>query len=138
MTQWVPARTATPERSMMVATSCGCAPFISKETIAPFSRAVPMIRSEDVFARYGGEEFVIMSRSTDPPSAAVVSERVRQHVEKFGFEYESKRIPVTVSLGVAGMPHGEIKAPEDLLARADRALYEAKRAGRNRMVQAAM
>jgi diguanylate cyclase (GGDEF)-like protein len=45
---------------------------------------------------------------------------------------------VTVSLGVAGMPHAEIKAPEDLLARADRALYEAKRAGRNRMVQAEM
>jgi diguanylate cyclase (GGDEF)-like protein len=99
---------------------------------------VPMIRSEDVFARYGGEEFVIMSRSTDPPSAAVVSERVRQHVEKYAFEYEGKRIPVTVSLGVAGMPHAEIKAPEDLLARADRALYEAKRAGRNRMVQAEM
>jgi diguanylate cyclase (GGDEF)-like protein len=79
-----------------------------------------------------------MSRSTDPPSAAVVSERVRQHVEKYAFEYEGKRIPVTVSLGVAGMPHGEIKAPEDLLARADRALYEAKRAGRNRMVQAEM
>ena len=46
MAQWVPARTATPERSMMVATSCGCAPFISKETIAPFSFAWPMMRSE--------------------------------------------------------------------------------------------
>jgi two-component system cell cycle response regulator len=97
---------------------------------------VPMIRSEDVFARYGGEEFVIMSRSTDPPSAGVVSERVRQHVEKYAFEYEAKRIPVTVSLGLAGMPHREIKAPEDLLARADKALYEAKRAGRNRLVKA--
>jgi two-component system cell cycle response regulator len=94
----------------------------------------PMIRSEDVFARYGGEEFVIMSRSTDPPSAAVVSERVRQTVERFRFEYEGKRLSVTVSLGMAGMPNPEIKAPEDLLARADRALYEAKRGGRNRMV----
>jgi two-component system, cell cycle response regulator len=94
----------------------------------------PMIRSEDVFARYGGEEFVIMSRSTDPPSASVVSERVRQSVERFRFEYEGKRISVTVSLGLAGMPNPEIKAPEDLLARADRALYEAKRGGRNRMV----
>ncbi len=95
---------------------------------------VPMIRSEDVFARYGGEEFVIMSRSTDPPSAAVVSERVRQTVERYRFEYEGKRIAVTVSLGMAGMPNPDIKAPEDLLARADRALYEAKRSGRNRMV----
>jgi diguanylate cyclase (GGDEF)-like protein len=96
----------------------------------------PMIRSEDVFARYGGEEFVIMSRSTDPPSAHVVSERVRQHVERYKFEYEGQRIAVTVSLGLAGMPHGDIKAPEDLLARADKALYEAKRGGRNRVISA--
>ncbi len=96
----------------------------------------PMIRSEDTFARYGGEEFVILSRSTDPPSAAVVSERVRQHVERYKFEYEGQRIPVTVSLGLAGMPHAEIKSPEDLLARADKALYEAKHAGRNRLVRA--
>jgi diguanylate cyclase (GGDEF)-like protein len=95
----------------------------------------PMIRSEDTFARYGGEEFVILSRSTDPPSAAVVSERVRQHVERYKFEYEGQRIAVTVSLGLAGMPHADIKAPDDLLARADKALYEAKNAGRNRMVR---
>src|SRR5659263_37137 len=46
ITQWVPARTATPARSMMVATSCGCAPLISKETIGPLSGAFPMMRSE--------------------------------------------------------------------------------------------
>jgi diguanylate cyclase (GGDEF)-like protein len=96
----------------------------------------PMIRSEDTFARYGGEEFVIMSRSTDPPSAAVVSERVRQHIAGHAFDFEGTRIPVTVSLGVAGIPHPDIKTAEDLVARADRALYEAKRAGRNRAVQA--
>jgi diguanylate cyclase (GGDEF)-like protein len=79
---------------------------------------------------------VILSRSTDPPSASVVSERVRQHVERYKFEYEGKRIPVTVSLGLAGMPHPDIKAPEDLLALADKALYEAKNAGRNQVVQA--
>jgi two-component system cell cycle response regulator len=104
--------------------------------LATLAKAVsPMIRSEDTFARYGGEEFVIMSRSTDPPSASVVSERVRQHVERHKFEYEGQRINVTVSLGMAGMPHPEIKAPEDLLARADKALYEAKNAGRNRVAQ---
>jgi len=93
-----------------------------------------MIRSEDVFARYGGEEFVILSRSTDPPSAAVVAERVRQAVEVHHFEYEGTPISLTVSVGVAAAPHNEIKAPEDLVARADKALYEAKRAGRNRVV----
>jgi diguanylate cyclase (GGDEF)-like protein len=94
----------------------------------------PIVRSEDVFARYGGEEFVILSRSTDPPSAAVVAERVRATVEAQKFEVEGTVIQVTVSVGVAAAPHHEIKAPEDLVARADKALYEAKRAGRNRVV----
>jgi diguanylate cyclase (GGDEF)-like protein len=96
----------------------------------------PVVRSEDVFARYGGEEFVVMSRSTDPPSAAVVSERIRQHVASHPFEYDGKRIAITVSLGVAGMPRPDVKSPEDLIERADRALYEAKHAGRNRVVSA--
>src|SRR5262249_2312559 len=46
ITQWVPARTAIPCRSMTVATSCGWAPFISKEITGPLSRAVPISRSE--------------------------------------------------------------------------------------------
>jgi diguanylate cyclase (GGDEF)-like protein len=96
----------------------------------------PMIRTEDTFARYGGEEFVILSRSTDPPSAAMVSERVRQHVEHHPFEFEGKRLHVTVSVGLAGMPHPDIKVAEDLVARADKALYEAKNGGRNRVVRA--
>jgi diguanylate cyclase (GGDEF)-like protein len=66
----------------------------------------------------------------------VVSERVRQHIAGHAFDFEGTRIPVTVSLGVAGIPHPDIKTAEDLVARADRALYEAKRAGRNRAVQA--
>jgi diguanylate cyclase (GGDEF)-like protein len=94
----------------------------------------PMIRSEDVFARYGGEEFVILSRSTDPPSAAVVAERVRAAIEAHPFTFDGQRIPVTVSVGVAATPHPEIRAPEDLVSRADKALYEAKRGGRNRVV----
>src|SRR5262249_11781138 len=46
ITQWVPARTATPARSMMVATSWGCAPLSSKETMGPLSLVVPKMRSE--------------------------------------------------------------------------------------------
>src|SRR6202020_787176 len=46
ITQWVPARTAIPCRSMTVATSCGCAPFISKEITGPLPFAVPIIRIE--------------------------------------------------------------------------------------------
>src|SRR5262249_45119630 len=57
MTQWVPARTATPERSIIVATSWGCAPFISNEMIAPWSRAAPKIRSE-LISRMGGDRIL--------------------------------------------------------------------------------
>lgn len=96
---------------------------------------VPMIRSEDVFARYGGEEFVILSRSTDPPSASVVSERVRAMVESTRFEFEGQVIDVTVSVGLSAIPNPAIVAPEDLVALADKALYEAKRRGRNRVVK---
>src|SRR5690606_37687647 len=46
ITQWVPARTATPARSITVATSCGCAPFIVKEISGPRSRGLPTMRSE--------------------------------------------------------------------------------------------
>jgi diguanylate cyclase (GGDEF)-like protein len=96
----------------------------------------PMIRAEDVFARFGGEEFVIMSRSTDPPSAESVAERVRSGVDRYKFEHEGNVIHVTVSLGIACIPHPDAKLPEDILARADKALYEAKRQGRNKVVQA--
>jgi diguanylate cyclase (GGDEF)-like protein len=107
------------------------------QVLAGVARLVqPMIRSEDVFARYGGEEFVILSRSTDPPSAAVVAERVRVSIEEHDFEFEGTRIPVTLSVGYAAMPHEKIKRPEDLVAAADHALYEAKRGGRNRVVRA--
>jgi diguanylate cyclase (GGDEF)-like protein len=96
----------------------------------------PVIRSEDIFARYGGEEFVIMSRSTDPPSAAVVSERIRASIEEYAFEFEGTKLPITISVGLAAMPHPEVKQPEDLVAAADKALYEAKHGGRNRVVVA--
>jgi diguanylate cyclase (GGDEF)-like protein len=103
--------------------------------LAAMAKAVvPMIRSEDVFARYGGEEFVVLSRSTDPPSASVVSDRIRSLLEGYRFEFEEQRIAITVSVGLAAMPNPAIQSPEDLVALADKALYEAKRRGRNRVV----
>lgn len=97
---------------------------------------MPAIRSEDVFARYGGEEFVVLSRSTTPPSALIVSERIRSLVESHPFEFEGRRITVTVSIGVAAMPHPGVTSPDELIGLADKALYEAKHGGRNRVVRA--
>jgi diguanylate cyclase (GGDEF)-like protein len=93
-----------------------------------------ILRTEDVFGRYGGEEFAIVCRSATPVDAGNVAERVRATVERTSFTYEGKAIPITVSLGVAGYPTVIANNADDLIRAADQALYEAKRAGRNRVV----
>ncbi|HEX7480777.1 MAG TPA: GGDEF domain-containing protein [Polyangiales bacterium] len=98
---------------------------------------IPAVRAEDVFARYGGEEFAILSRTTGRAAGAIVAERVRSTIEQHPFLREGKRIFVTVSIGVGSMPSANVKSPDDLVSVADQALYQAKRAGRNRVVAAA-
>jgi diguanylate cyclase (GGDEF)-like protein len=61
---------------------------------------------------------------------------VRVAIEQHKFEFEGNHIVISVSVGLAATPHPAIKAPEDLVARADKALYDAKRGGRNRLVSA--
>jgi two-component system cell cycle response regulator len=92
------------------------------------------IRGEDLLARFGGEEFVVLLRTTDLFQAANVAERIRQSVERMRVEYEAKTIEVTVSLGCATLECCAEPSVEELLATADRRLYAAKRAGRNRVV----
>jgi diguanylate cyclase (GGDEF)-like protein len=99
-------------------------------------RVQETIRSEDVFARYGGEEFAVICRAIEVSNAATFAERIRIAVEQFRFQYQSGVIPVTVSLGVAGLPHVEAPEPLALIAAADEALYAAKRGGRNRVIVA--
>ncbi|HUH03642.1 MAG TPA: GGDEF domain-containing protein [Kofleriaceae bacterium] len=91
------------------------------------------VRNEDVFARYGGEEFAIISRAIPAESARVFAERLRRAAERLGIEYEGKHIPLTVSIGVATYPDAVAASAVDLLSAADRALYWAKEAGRNRI-----
>ena len=96
--------------------------------------ALSTLRSEeDVFARYGGEEFTIISRGTDLARAMVLAERLRQAIERTDFIYEGQRIPITVSMGVAAVPEITASTPDELIGAADRALYEAKHNGRNRV-----
>jgi len=92
------------------------------------------IRKEDVFARYGGEEFCLLSRGIDRRGAYAFAERMRAAVAGFKFSFEKRAIPVTISIGVASLPHAEIDSPDALVAGADKALYAAKEAGRNRVV----
>ena len=63
----------------------------------------------------------------------IVAERLRRTIEKREFAFEGKTIPVTISVGVAALPEAAARSSSELIAAADEALYEAKRAGRNRV-----
>ncbi len=94
------------------------------------------LRKGDQAARYGGEEFVVILPGSDAERSTGAAERLRAALEKHRFVFEGARIPLSASLGVAIWP-GDGREPEALLAAADRALYAAKQAGRNRVVAAA-
>jgi two-component system, cell cycle response regulator len=95
------------------------------------------LRAGDTAYRYGGEEFLIILPGQSLKSARIAGERLRRSIEDLGIAHETKRPPgvVTVSVGIAALPPGEGKKNvETLLKEADTALYEAKKAGRNRIV----
>ena len=90
------------------------------------------VREVDVAARYGGEEFAILLPSTPKLAALKLGEKLRQAVEKAGIGRDETRAgrPLTVSIGVASLP-GDAANAEELVDRADRALYIAKSMGKN-------
>jgi diguanylate cyclase (GGDEF)-like protein len=95
---------------------------------------VAAVREDDVPARYGGEEFVVLLRNPSPEVALDIGERVRSSVAaldlgRLGVD------GVSVSVGVA-VARGADQSIDDLIEQADRALYRAKRAGRDRVIAA--
>jgi len=98
------------------------------QTIA--QRCRQQLRETDIFGRYGGEEFVVLLPLTDIESARRVAERLRQEAIAAG--EETGVAGVTISLGLTTLDH-DCSDPESLLDRADKALYAAKEAGRNRV-----
>lgn len=92
------------------------------------------LRKSDIVGRYGGEEFAIILTDTDGPSALAVLEKLCADFSRLEHEIDDASLAVTFSAGVASM-NGRRSARELVLA-ADRALYAAKRAGRNRAVLA--
>ncbi|HZH04076.1 MAG TPA: GGDEF domain-containing protein [Myxococcaceae bacterium] len=91
------------------------------------------IRKEECFARYGGEEFAIVMPEAGSDNVRRFAEKVRVMVEEHAFVFESKRIGVTVSLGVADMTP-EMTEPAHFIKLADANLYRAKKAGRNQVI----
>ena len=104
--------------------------------LATLGKLLPsMVRTIDFVGRYGGEEFVIVLPDTLADEAMEAAERIRLQIEETPFVADAATVPVTASVGVAQSRDGD-GGPEGLLARADAALYAAKRAGRNRVSRA--
>jgi diguanylate cyclase (GGDEF)-like protein len=94
------------------------------------------VRSGDAVVRHGGEELIVVLADTDLRGATDAAERIRRAIEGVAIATERGPVPVRASLGVSAFPdHGDDQA--DLLLAADRALYQAKEQGRNRVVTAA-
>jgi len=106
------------------------------EVLAGVARVMTStIRTEDVLARYGGEEFAVICREIEAGGADALGERLRAAVESQRFEHDGKVIPVTVSVGV--VVGRKVDDTQAFIAAADAAMYEAKRAGRNRVCMSA-
>lgn len=88
-------------------------------------------RETDFAARFGGEEFVVILPQTNEDQAWVLAERLRRGIEHKTFQYADKTFQVTASIGVATLTPGPLDKREDLICKADQALYLAKSGGRN-------
>jgi diguanylate cyclase len=93
---------------------------------------VTSIRKNDFIARYGGEEFVLILPETPLDKAKVVAENLRHEIEVCKFHYARKPVAITISCGLAELGEGDTM--ESVFKRADKALYVAKKKGRNQLV----
>lgn len=87
------------------------------------------MRTSDLLFRYGGEEFVVLLRNTPEGGAELLAERTRQAIAQLACQYGDNTIKITVSIGLTSLQAGD--SAQDLFKRADKALYQAKQAGRN-------
>jgi diguanylate cyclase (GGDEF)-like protein len=93
------------------------------------------LRAQDILCRHGGEEFVALLPDTDAAGAEIVAERVRCAVSGISLRQDGGAVATTVSIGIAASRGADARL-DDLLRRADEALYRAKAEGRDRVVAA--
>lgn len=96
-------------------------------------RLKQICREGDITVRYGGEEFLILLPGASPDNALSLAERICRAINELVVDCGSLGLKVTISIGVACYPDQDIDRPEQLIERADDALYRAKQAGRNRV-----
>ena len=101
--------------------------------LSEIGRLIPdNLRDLDLSSRYGGEEFIVLLLETNSQQALMVSERLRQVISNHVFVYEGNSISITISIGIAQYPQ-DGHTINELVARADKALYQCKHTGRNKV-----
>lgn len=106
-----------------------CGDLVLKSIASEISK---LSRCTDYFVRYGGEEFCCVLPETAAEDARQLAERFRSHIADHVMDYKELKVKVTISLGITELLTGD--TPDQLLKRADDALYEAKNQGRNRVI----
>ena len=108
-------------------------------------QSIANLRQSDIMGRYGGEEFIFFFANASAEQGKAAAERIRAAIEQTPFVLQNNHLtPLRASLGVAVIPVASAKKCEsrellnDAIARADAALYEAKRQGRNRVVMSSL
>jgi len=92
-----------------------------------------MLRKQDVVGRWGGEEFIMMLPNTKLDGAKIITEKIRKSIEDKVMHYKGKEISITITFGIAVFD--EMQPMNDCIKRADTALYEGKRKGKNCVVE---
>ena len=105
--------------------------YVLKQTASLIKES---LRAQDIFARFGGEEFAVLLPETAMEAAATIGEKLRARIQSSSYEFSGKKIPVTISIGVATLKPGHATW-DDLVGEADKALYQAKDGGRNRVAK---
>lgn len=90
-------------------------------------------RGDDLVARFGGEEFAIILSQTKADTAHAIAQRIRNRLAKTVFTFDDRQLQMTASIGLATCNGGSSIFTSNLVKQADRALYEAKRTGKNRV-----
>jgi diguanylate cyclase (GGDEF)-like protein len=99
-------------------------------------RMARVLRKNDVIIRYGGDEYIVLLPNTDKKTAAVIAERIRKEISREPFyAFGNKKFNISVTLGVATYPN-DAKGRDELIGKADRAMYDGKLSGRNKVVLA--
>jgi len=95
------------------------------------------LRSHDIPCRYGGEEFAVLLPETESTEAIVIAERIRRTVSNIRLREGKRLLGTTISIGISSYPKSARRSAADLLRKADAALYQAKREGKDKVISAA-